>query len=457
VVHGPATALPFVIITGLLLGGWVVRASASGDQVAAVVTPSASETTTAVEAPTVATAFRDWWQKPTLNLWVLIALAVFLVVRKPHALFTPQLWAEDGSIFLMQADLHGTSALVMPYMGYLHTLPRVIAWAAARLLDPAWWPAFYNGISFVIWLAVLARLFTRRFDLPGKPWLALALIATPHTGEVFFNITNLQWLTAFVLIQQALILPPTTRADRISDRIILALVTLTGPFGIVFLPLFAWRWWRDRRRDNAVAFGIVLVCAAIQAWFVVRTGPRFEFQSDPLRLWPNLVVLARRLVIWPVLGREPALEFSPGVIAGVGGAFLLALAGWVLRPHPWRRLRAQVLVAFALITLAAVYRTRPDTWAADNLDFGDRYFYIPRVLLAWLLIWEFNCVPRFAANAARLVCLTAVAAHVHEYTLRAPPDYHWASHVEPIRQGIRADIPILPEGWTLEYRGRPEK
>jgi hypothetical protein len=69
--------------------------------------------------------------------------------------------------------------------------------ARSRFLDPAWWPAFYNGVSFVIWLAVLARLFSSRLDLPGKPWLALAIIAVPHTGEVFFNITNLQWLTAF--------------------------------------------------------------------------------------------------------------------------------------------------------------------------------------------------------------------------------------------------------------------
>lgn len=399
----------------------------------------------------------EWWANPRLNFWVVAAFAFLLFLRKPHALHTPQLWAEDGSIFLMQADLHGASALTMPYMGYLHTLPRLVAAIAPRLLDPAWWPAFYNGISFVIWLAVAARLFSARFDLPGKPWLAFALIAVPHTGEVFFNITNLQWLTAFVLIQQVLIMPPKTAAQRASDLVILALITLTGPFGIAFLPLFVWRWWRDRRRDNIAVLGVVFLCAALQAWYVVRTGPRFEFQSEPVNLWTNLVILSRRLIVWPAVGTDAALGWPPAVIAALGGTFMALLIGWALRPHPRRVMRAQIVAAFLLITLAAVYRTRPDTWAADNLDYGDRYFYIPRVLLAWLLIWEFDATPRAVANTARVFCLLVFLMHLREYTVRAPVNYNWAAHVEPIRQGVRADLPTLPEGWMLEYHGRPKK
>jgi hypothetical protein len=169
------------------------------------------------------------------------------------------------------------------------------------------------------------------------------------------------------------------------------------------------------------------------------------------------VVLARRLIVFPAAGRDAALEWPPLAIAGIGGTFLVLLIVWALRPHPRRILRAQIGAAFVLITLAAVYRTRPDTWAADNLDYGDRYFYIPRVLLAWLLIWELDAVPRAIANAARVFCLLVVLTHLREYTVPAPINYNWAAHVEPIRQGVRADLPTLPEGWFLEYRGRPKK
>jgi hypothetical protein len=79
------------------------------------------------------------------------------------------------------------------------------------------------------------------------------------------------------------------------------------------------------------------------------------------------------------------------------------------------------------------------------------------VLLAWLLIWEFDAVPRLVANAARVFCVAVILMHLREYTMPAPEDYDWAAHVEPIRRGVPANIPTLPEGWTLEYLGRPSR
>ncbi|WP_414663862.1 hypothetical protein [Horticoccus sp. 23ND18S-11] len=457
VIRGPATGLFLVVMMGAALAWFIVRARTHALETSA----GTADAMDALEADAGWKQgwerFRVWWRTPSLTVWVLAVLAVLLFLRKPHALHTPQLWAEDGNIFLTEADLFGAGALLKPYMGYLHLLPRLVAGLAPKLLDPAWWPAFYNAVSFVIWLAVLARLFTRRFDLPGKPWLALAFVVVPHTGEIFFNITNLQWITAFLLIQQVLVTPPSNARERIGDALILGVVALTGPFGVAFLPLFAWRAWRERSRDAFLLLAIAVACAAVQAWFVVRTGPRFEFQSAPLQLFPNLVILARRVVLWPLLGRDLALALPAWLIATLGCGLLGGVVAWCLRPHPWRLLRGQVALALGLITLAALYRTRPDTWAGDNLDFGDRYFYIPRVLLGWLLIWEFESGPRAVANAARLCCLAVVCVHLRGYTVPAPKDLQWAQQVEPIRQGVRADLAILPEGWTLEYRGRPAK
>lgn len=451
-IHGPPSGLPFVIASAGVLAWIMARAFRSRPNETEPI-PAPSESSVIENA---CAALRDWWQNPRLNLGVLAVLAGVMLLRKPHALLTPQLWAEDGSVFLNDQDDHGLGAFLLPYMGYLHTLPRIVASLASHLLDPASWPAFYNGAAFAIWVAVLARLFTSRFDLPGKPWLALAFLLVPHSGEVFFNITNLQWLTAFVLIQQAIIAPPKSRGEAIGDLVILVPVALTGPFVIAFLPLFAWRWWRARDRNTLIVFGVAAVCAAVQAWLIVRTGPKFEFQSAAFHLWPNLVVIARRLIVWPLLGRDLALGLSPAIIGGAGGVFLAGVLAWVLRPAPLRLHRAQIVAAFALIVFAAVYRSRPDTWAGDNLDFGDRYFYIPRVLLAWLVIWEFNAQSKLVANAARLLCLGACIAHLGNYSLGAPKDYRWAEHCDPIRRGVPANIPTLPEGWTLEYRGWPK-
>lgn len=457
VVHGPPTGLFFVLATAALLAWTVVRALARDPAVDPPVGPAAGAGVAAEDNrwERAVDALRAWWTRPRLTAGVLLALAALLALRKPHALHTPQLWAEDGSIFLLQADLHGAAALALPYMGYLHLLPRLIAGFSSQLLDPAWWPAFYNGVAFVLWVAVLARFFTARFQLPGKPWLAFAFVAVAHSGEVFFNITNLQWLTGFVLIQQVLITSPVTRGQRAGDLAILAVVALTGPFSLAFLPLFAWRAWREKSQPALAALGVTGLGAAVQAWLVLSTGPRFDYQAEAFRLWPFLEVLARRVVVWPLLGRDAATALPPAVVTTLGGTVLAATVAWALRPHERRTLRLQTLAACGLITLAGAYRARSDLWPADNLDFSDRYFYVPRVLLAWLLIWEFDARPRAVAVLARAACLAGVVANLPDYTLRAPADYEWAKHVAPIRQGVPANIPILPENWTLEYRGRP--
>src|SRR5215216_3674816 len=136
---------------------------------------------------------------PLLWLVVLVCTAL-LALRKPWALHTPQLWAEDGSIFLTQDEQMGVRAWWEPYNGYLHLLPRLIAWIASHTADVAWWPAIYNGLAFAITVGLFARLASGRVELPGKPWLMLAFVLVVGTGEVLVNVTNLQWVTAFFLV-----------------------------------------------------------------------------------------------------------------------------------------------------------------------------------------------------------------------------------------------------------------
>jgi len=407
-------------------------------------------------------SLRAWFRQPRLTPWAVAAFALLLFLRKPFALLVPQLYAEDGSIFLTQNDLVGLRALLEPYMGYLHTLPRLIAWLAARFLDPAAWPACYNTTAYLLWLAVVARTFSPRLPLPPtlRPWLALAFFLGPQTGEVLFCITNLQWLVAFLLVQQAFVAAPTTVFQRVSDFLVLLVLGLTGPFVLALGPLFAWRWWRDRSvpRFQLSSFNLQLlalatVCAGIQAWFILHTGPKFTY--PPWIASRFFEIVGQRLLVWPVLGDHLARTLPPVWLGVLGCLPVLALLVWSLRPASRRLLRAQLVAAFLLLFAAGVYRSRPDTWSFDNLVFGDRYFYLPRVLLAWLLILELDTLHRPVRWLARALLLAAALVHVKGYSVRAEPDYHWATHVEPIRRGVPANIPTLPAGWTLEYRGRP--
>ncbi|MBI5771399.1 MAG: hypothetical protein HZA93_26735 [Verrucomicrobia bacterium] len=389
--------------------------------------------------------------------WFVLAGALLLFVRKPWALHTPQLHAEDGSVFLLQDDLFGAPVVFEPYAGYLHLIPRLVAWLASHTVDVAWWPALYNGAAFLFTVALLARIASPRLDVPGKPWLALALVLVTHTGEAFINLTNLQWVTAFFLLLPLFMKPATSWLGYLVDYSLLLLIGLTGPFAIVFLPLYVWRAWRQRDRHAFGALSVIAACAAVQLTFMVRTD--FPGGAAPGSSHPDvfLAVIACRLFIWPVFGLSAAFTESVWGRGLFGCAALLALLAWSLRPHPRRAERAQLVAAFVLITLACVARARPDRWETMNLVNGDRYFYIPRVLVAWLLIWEFDAAPRAIAYTARALCVCGVLINLPGLQLPAPPDYRWAENCAPIRQGVPGKVPTLPEGWLLEYPGRPRK
>ena len=59
-----------------------------------------------------------------------------------------------------------------------------------------------------------------------------------------------------------------------------------------------------------------------------------------------------------------------------------------------------------------------------------------------------------SAGLARAVALAIALVHLPHYSIPQPIPYRSADHVEPTRRGVPANIPIFPEGWTLEYRGR---
>ncbi len=381
------------------------------------------------------------WDEQKVTRWFVFVAAVLLWVRKPWGLLNAQLWAEDGPIHLADVDAWGLNAASVPYRGYLQLLPRLIAWASQHLADVAYWPFLYNAAAFLVTIGVLLRFTSTRLSLPGKPWLVLSFVLLAHTGEVWFNLTNLRWLTSFFLLQQLLMDRPMTRAQRVGDLVIVGLAGLTGPFVLIYLPFFIWHWWRDGDREDLAVLLVAAGCAIVQMFCFLDSDLVLEAQSRSLKLGLLLAVIGSRLVVWPLLGSGVAESLSLAALAVIGLTFIAVLLGWSLRAHPRRRLRVYVVTTFGLMTSICMWRIRPDTWASADLVNADSYFYIPRILLGWLVIWEFAARPRAVAYAARAVALLAV--------------YQWARYCDAIRRGDPANIPTLPEGFVFEYMGRP--
>ena len=394
------------------------------------------------------------WPRPAQIAVGVVLLAGALFLRKPDALLHPQLWAEDGSIFLIQNEGQGLSAWWQPYMGYLHLLMRLVAWVAG-FADPAWIPAFYNYATFIIWVAVLARCWSPRLELPAKAWLPLTFLFTPHTGEVLLVMTNLQWITAFVLLQQMFMRPPATWWGRAFELLLIGLVGLTGPHVIVFWPLLGWAAWRRRGIYPALVFAVATLAAGIQTWHIVHAVPIVRYAAPTFgSIGQGFAVVSQRLWWVGIAGASGALALPDWLLMGSGVGLIAIWIASCRRPPIDRVVWFAVSAALIASLAAGIYRGRPDTWSISDLGIGDRYFFIPRVLLGWLLIWfaGSRTAWRWLACAA---LIAAVGVQLLSYRLPPAPDYHWAQNCEPLRRGQPAKIPILPNGWILEYPGRP--
>ncbi|NNC13430.1 hypothetical protein HII28_16290 [Planctomonas sp. JC2975] len=119
-------------------------------------------------------------------------------------------WAEDGRTFVEGALTHPlAAALVTPYDGYLHTLPRLMAAAVVALLPAGAYAIGITLASCAVAGAVVALIFLFTANIVPSPWwraaLALVTVAAPTLPrEVLGNAANVHtlclWLAMWLLV-----------------------------------------------------------------------------------------------------------------------------------------------------------------------------------------------------------------------------------------------------------------
>jgi len=383
---------------------------------------------------------------------VLAATVAILFLRRPDAFLNPQFWAEDF-LFLMEAEQGGWSALFTPRVGYLHLLPRTIAGTAAHF-DPFLQPIFFSAGAVAVLLVVILSCLSNRHDLPGKPLLALAVVLVPHSGEVFFNPTNAQWIAALALLLTLIKRDASTTFQWISDLGVLVFAGLSGPFVLFTAPFYALRAWQRRSPASGVLFIVIVAAASTQAWFIWQGPPDREFVGDfsALSLWANV---SYRLPYTLFLGVAARPEFGRGAAIAAGSLIVLFIGVAATRDGPHRRELLVFLGFTALLLASTTLRKRFDLWHFPDLANGDRYFFIPKVLLLWVVV-------TLAATVAadRWIRWTAAGLLAAGFMLNAPryrfqpyQDHAWYSLCPDIRAGKSVTVTINPD-WTFSYQRR---
>src|SRR5262245_24303691 len=87
---------------------------------------------------------------PWRFIWVFLLILTILVMRRPDAVYNPQFWAEDATVFFKQAfETPAASTLVRPLGGYFHLVPRVVALVTVLAVRPEQAPLMFNSVAII--------------------------------------------------------------------------------------------------------------------------------------------------------------------------------------------------------------------------------------------------------------------------------------------------------------------
>ncbi|MBS0893942.1 glucosyl transferase [Tatumella sp. JGM130] len=182
-------------------------------------------------------------QLKTKYILLLILLStVILITRRPDVFTHPQLWAEDGAVFLYQVwngDI--LSSLLTPRDGYFQTLPK-LTMAFASMFDLKYVSLISVVIATLIRLAFITFILSSRFnsfDIRLRILFILYYLLQPNVQEGYINITNTHTYLAIYLLAIIISEEPKSRLWKAHDLIVLAVSGVSGPFIALLAPSLA--------------------------------------------------------------------------------------------------------------------------------------------------------------------------------------------------------------------------
>jgi hypothetical protein len=419
-----------------------------------------------------------------LTLFGLIFL--LLILRRPDAIVNPQFSAEDGPVFFFgEITYTPLGALLVPYAGYLHAVPRLVA-AFAALFPARSAPLIFNLFAFAI-AAFCASLFSLNWYryLLHSDWLRTVVcivIATAFQSDELVGTITCVHCFLFLAIVLILLLPAEVY-DRFPwvgylSVIVGVLGTLSEPLVVILLPLSIWA--AIRRKGLASLAPAAITSAAVMQIVVFLLIP-FHGTPRPSASLGELLAscvhgISYHIVLSSVLGVRPTRFVFRRLPQALGFAIFLATAAWLL--YLWRQgnaMRRWVVVTIGYITLTSVVLAMAGRSLAKYFSGvdgvmawrGERYFFPGACLFAYLVALSIEKWTPGLTKRAQALALAAIFAFGILWNFRVMPftNYHWDTYGPKFEQWLAAkragvpvpslSIPINPQFWMVDFRGSP--
>jgi hypothetical protein len=391
------------------------------------------------------------------NIAFIVIAILILIIRKPDSLSNPQLWAEDGTIFFAQQYEYGAASILIPYAGYLHIVPRLIAILADSFFSYAYIPAVYNYTCLFITIMVIAHCFSPRLQLPFKPLLALSIVIVPQAlNEVFLNITNLQWILCILLVLTLLKDAPNKRYGNyalqvISDFIIIIFAGLTGPFLIIMFPFFTWKYFNIKKTYGYTLLMVAFCIVLIQLFHIVSSTAIVQ-EGSMFNLDIFISVFGRKLFGGLFFGKS--MIYSNALFVGISSFVfftVLLYLSYKKSPEDMQIIKIVFMILSISVAIlgAVIIKCSPDM----PIFSGNRYFYVPYVMVAWSLILCINQHGTwkniFVISSLLLIPYSSISVGMQTHMI----DYNWKYHSSLIGTKAIINIPINPH-WAITLHSK---
>lgn len=416
------------------------------------------------------------WERPLWRWSAFFCCALLLVYRGCDAYTNPQFWAED-ILFFNQAYADGAASLVQVYNGYHHVLLRLVAYLAVQF-PLLWIPAVMNGCALLLSLLALAFLTSNLVRIPAKPLLLLVLGVAPHTGEVYGNLTNLQWFLLWGLVAGAFLVRLQHLGVFVAITIGLLLAAMSTPMTVIVVCLY---WFRlllfavsprfpwalpfsdvtqaRQQQQRFLLLTLLLSLAALIQLLTLATNPidLGLLETRPFHLQHAIAIMLDRTFQPLLFNSHKFITASNHWLSLAVFALLLLLACLL----SWRRQQLVIYVyglglLFVLFQLMVIVKHENLLHLLTPYQNADRYYYPLRVLAVWIFIIVLPGDSLRILTLLWVLCTGIIGQH--SFQRPALKDLDWPAQSreveEKIERGEELWFPVNPPPWYGHIRPR---
>lgn len=202
---------------------------------------------------------------------------ILLYLHRPDSLNNPQLWAEDGTIFLRDEWVIGfPDTIFILYSGYIHLVPRFIAFISD--LFPYEFIPFVFNFSAILLAALSVALFSlSRFRYLVKNDLLRSVVIvliclTPVGHESLNTVTNVHFYFSFGVFLLAIIGGRLSPWAHLGVFFYVCIGVLTAPLSIFYAPLFLIRCIIIKTDRFRWVYGTLFIISLIYGFLMFSYG-----------------------------------------------------------------------------------------------------------------------------------------------------------------------------------------